>query len=113
MITFREFIQHAILEADAAGAAPAGGAAGSSPSAGGAAPVGGDLGGLGGAGAAPAGGDIGGAGGGADLGGGLGGGLGGATASVPAPKIKVFNVWQMLKDEKDEAEGKKEPEKEV
>ena len=113
MITFREFIQHTILEADAAGAAPAGGAAGSSPSAGGAAPVGGDLGGLGGAGAAPAGGDIGGAGGGADLGGGLGGGLGGATASVPTPKIKVFNVWQMLKDEKDEAEGKKEPEKEV
>jgi hypothetical protein len=39
--------------------------------------------------------------------------LGGATASVPTPKIKFFNVWQMLKDEKDEAEGKKEPEKEV
>jgi hypothetical protein len=45
------------------------------------------------------------------LGGGLGGGLGGATAATPSPKIKLFDVWQMLQDELDEAEGKKEPEK--
>ncbi len=106
MITFTEFMQHMFTEADAPGAAPA---AGGAP-AGGAAPAGGDLGGLGGA-AAPAGGDLGGLGGGADLGG-MGGGLGGATASVPAPKIKLFNVWSLLQDEKDVAEGKKEPEEE-
>lgn len=113
MITFTKFMQHMFLEADAAGAAPAGGAAaGATPPAGGAAPAGGDLGGLGGAGAAPAGGDLGGLGGagGADLGGGLGGT---ASTSAPAPKIKLFDVWKMLQDEKDEAEGKKEPEKEV